>query len=110
MNIRNAWGFLSFGFVMIALPRLMPDWFPPTGFDGTSARALWLEFMGGLQALLGAARMLWQIFVPAVVRRLSLVPPPKPLKPASLAAFETAAASLGTEFSSAEDRALPEAA
>ena len=72
MNIRNAWGFLSFGLVMSLLPLLRPAWFPSTGMDGTSARALWLELMGAVQTLLGGAQVLWRIALPAAIRGMAL--------------------------------------
>lgn len=84
MNLRNAWGFLSFGLVMGLLPVLAPTWFPPTGTDGTSARALWLELMGVVQTLLGGVRVLWQVAVPAAIRWLAFVPSP----PAVVVPFE----------------------
>ncbi len=90
MNLRNAWGFLSFGLVMGLLPLLAPAWFPPTGMDGTSARALWLELMGAVQALLGGVRVLWQVAVPAAIRWLTFVPPP----PAVVVPFEPEATRL----------------
>lgn len=76
MNIRNAWGFLSFGLVMSLLPLLRPAWFPSTGIDGTSARALWLQLMGAVQTLLGGAQVLWRIALPALIRGLAPGPSP----------------------------------
>ena len=82
MNNRNAWGFVSFGTVMSLLPLLAPAWFPPTGIDGASTRAIWLEVMGVFQLLLGGVRVLWHAVVPAFVRWLAFTPPPiAPLAP-----------------------------
>jgi hypothetical protein len=90
MNNRNAWGFVSFGFVMGLLPLLAPAWFPPTGIDGTSARAVWLEVMGGVQLVLGGLRVLWHALVPAFIRWLAFTPPPLPAA-GSVVPFELAA-------------------
>ncbi len=76
MTLRNAGGFLSFGLVMGLLPLLAPSWFPRTGIDGTSTRALWLEVMGVMQTLLGGGPLVWKIAVPALVRWLAYVPAP----------------------------------
>jgi hypothetical protein len=54
MNAKNALGFLVVGIVMKSLPGLSPDWFPPTGCDGTSASAIWLTTMGRIEILLGS--------------------------------------------------------
>lgn len=58
------------------LPQLAPTWFPPTGLDGSSARALWLELMGVVQTLLGGAHVLREMAVPAAIRWLAVTPPP----------------------------------
>ena len=57
MNLRDAWGFLSFGLVMGLLPVLVPSWFPPTTLDGSSGRAWWLEVMRVVQTGLGGERV-----------------------------------------------------
>jgi hypothetical protein len=88
MNIRNAWGFLSFGLVMGLLPLLAPTWFPPTGIDGSSARAMWLQLMGVVQTALGGVVVLGQFVVPVAIRWLAFVPP----TPAMLLPFEQEAA------------------
>jgi hypothetical protein len=76
MNIRNAFGFLSFGLVMGFLPTLAPAWFSPTGIDGANARALWLEVMGMVQTAIGAARILGPVALRAFVRWLTFTPSP----------------------------------
>lgn len=82
MNTRNAWGFLSLGLVMGFLPSLVPAWLPPTGIDGSSARAMWLQAMGVVQIALGGAGVLGQLAVPAVIDWLAFVPPtPAPVVP-----------------------------
>ena len=53
MNTKNALGFLVVGVVMKSLPALAPDWFPPTGPDGTSASAIWLNCMGPIEIIIG---------------------------------------------------------
>lgn len=58
MNTGNSFGFVLLGAVMTLCPWLLPQGFPPTGFDGTSTRALWLEVMGAVQIGLGAGWLL----------------------------------------------------
>jgi hypothetical protein len=93
MNIRDAWGFLSFGLVMGLLPSFAPAWFPPTGIDGSSARAMWLELMGAVQTSLGGGRVLWPMVGPAVTRWLAYVPP----MPATVAPFELEKANVSAD-------------
>ena len=42
------------GVLMKSLPVLAPSWFPGTGSDGTSASAIWLDWMGRIEVLLGS--------------------------------------------------------
>jgi len=74
MNDLNALIFGLFGTSMELLPRAFPSWFPPTGADQASARALWLEVMGAVQIALGAGYMLRAYFVPGVLRIFSAAP------------------------------------
>jgi len=74
MNVLNALIFALFGTTMELLPRVFPLWFPPTGADQASARALWLDVMGAVQIGLGSGYLLRAHVVPAVVRILSAVP------------------------------------
>lgn len=53
MNGPNAFLFALFGAFMEVLPAAFPSWFPPSGADGSSARVLWLDLMGGVQIGLG---------------------------------------------------------
>lgn len=53
MNTANAFGFFLFGLVLAMLPLVAPTYFPPTGFDGTSTRALWLHVVGSAQVIIG---------------------------------------------------------
>lgn len=69
MNSLNSSGFLVVGAAMVMMPMLAPEGFPPTGFDGTSARALWLEIVGGAQMAIAVASLL-QIWVPRLAERL----------------------------------------
>lgn len=69
MNSSNSFGFVLVGAVMVMMPMLAPEVFPPTGFDGTSARALWLEVVGGAQMAIGIASLL-QIWVHRLAERL----------------------------------------
>ena len=87
MNNRNAWGFLSFGFIMGLLPLLKSEWFPPTGVDGTSTRVIWLELMGIIQLLLGGTGVIWLGAIPAAIHWLAFTPPP-PSPVAPVIAFE----------------------
>lgn len=54
MNNANAFGFSLFGLTLALLPVVAPGGFPPSGFDGTSASALWLEVVGSAQVAIGA--------------------------------------------------------
>jgi hypothetical protein len=73
MNNANAAGFVCLGLAMGMLPVLAPGWFPPAAIDGSSARALWLEFMGVLQLLVGGGFLLRAILASAMegVRNLA---------------------------------------
>jgi hypothetical protein len=77
MNTRHAWGFLSLGLVMGLVPMVAPAWFPPSGMDGSSTRALWLELMGLVQTVLGGGRVTWHLAAPAIVRWLAVAPAPR---------------------------------
>jgi hypothetical protein len=68
MNAMNAVVFAALGSVMEILPRLFPSWFPPTGSDQSSTRALWLAVMGALQMALGAGFIVRCHLVPAIFR------------------------------------------
>ena len=79
MNTGNALGFLIFGFVMAILPTMEPQWFPATGFDGSSARALWLELMSFVQGAVGGSYLISRWLVPAVVRAAAYLPQRRPV-------------------------------
>jgi hypothetical protein len=86
MNTGNALGFLLFGTVMGALPALAPEWFPPTGLDGSSGRALWLEVMALVQAGWSTSHLFSRWVMPAAARAWAALPQRKPaavLLPAS---------------------------
>jgi hypothetical protein len=53
MNALDALVFAALGAVMEILPKAFPSWFPPTGSDQASARALWLALMGVVQISIG---------------------------------------------------------
>lgn len=74
MNLPNAIAFAALGWVMEMLPKAFPSWFPHTGSDGASARALWLGVMGYLQLLLGLGHILHTQVWPLVSRLASQVP------------------------------------
>jgi len=68
MNAANAVAFFILGSFMEILPAAFPAWFPRTGFDGTSARALWLQLMGCIEAGVAVAFCLSHYAIPTVVR------------------------------------------
>jgi hypothetical protein len=74
MNALNAVVFAAFGSIMEMLPKAFPSWFPPTGGDQASARAIWLALMGALQVSLGVGFLVRAYVVPVVHRMLSTVP------------------------------------
>jgi hypothetical protein len=74
MNDSNALIFSLIGTAMELLPKAFPSWFPPTGCDQSSARALWLCVMGAVQIGLGLAHFFRAHAVPAAARILSAVP------------------------------------
>jgi hypothetical protein len=53
MKAAEAFIFMTMGSAMGILPVLFPSWFPPTGGDESSARALWLEIMAATQVGIG---------------------------------------------------------
>lgn len=69
MNTKSALGFLAVGIAMKILPGLEPSWFPPNGPDGSNAGALWLMWMGMIEAAIGAGYLIRSNFLP-MVRRL----------------------------------------
>jgi hypothetical protein len=71
MNALNAILFAALGSAMEALPKLFPSWFPPTGSDQSSARALWLSLMGVVQIALGTGFILRAHVVPGFFRFFS---------------------------------------
>ncbi len=62
---------------MIAAPMLAPGWFPATGFDGTSARAIWLVLMGIVQAGIGSSYLIARWVIP-VMRHVAAYRPQLP--------------------------------
>ena len=72
MNNANAFGFSLFGFTLALLPVVAPGAFPPNGFDGTSARALWLEIVGSAQVAIGAV-WLGQVAISRFADRLATI-------------------------------------
>ena len=78
MNALNAIFFAALGSSMEILPRVFPSWFPPTGSDQSSARALWLALMGVFQMALGIGFIVRVHVVPVVVRLVALVPSGEP--------------------------------
>src|ERR1043166_1891116 len=100
MNTGNALGFLGFGAIMGLLPAVAPSWFPATGIDGSSARALWLQMMGVVQATMGLFFLVRLQLIPAAIRWLAselrpaavLTNAPVPANAASVTPFPLSAA------------------
>lgn len=74
MNATNALAFAILGSLMEILPRAFPSWFPPTGSDAASRRALWLAVMGAVQITLGIGFLATAHAYPLVGRLFSRVP------------------------------------
>ncbi len=68
MNALNAIVFAALGSAMEALPRIFPSWFPPTGSDQSSTRALWLATMGAVQITIGFGFVIRAHVLPLVTR------------------------------------------
>ncbi len=49
MNCANALIMITLGAAMLAAPHVAADWFPRTGIDGSSTRALWMGVVGAAQ-------------------------------------------------------------
>jgi hypothetical protein len=69
----NAFLFIAMGSGMGVLPVLVPSWFPPTGADEASTRALWLELMAAVQIGLGLAFLVRERVVPFAGRLVSAI-------------------------------------
>lgn len=67
MNDLNAFLFSAIGFVLEILPAAFPAWFPHTGADSASARALWLDVMGAVQISIGLGFLARMHVVPAAL-------------------------------------------
>jgi hypothetical protein len=72
MNAFNALVFAAMGAVMEILPRAFPSWFPPSGSDQASARALWLALMGVVQISVAVGFVVRFQVVPFGYRMLSM--------------------------------------
>ena len=59
---------------MLLIPTFAPGWFPPTGFDGTNGRALWLELMGLVQGGVGSTFLVSRFGVPVLRRAAAFRP------------------------------------
>jgi len=66
--------FALLGAAMELLPLLFASWFPRSGADEASARALWLGLMGGAQMALGAGYLIQAHLVPWVARAAKFEP------------------------------------
>ena len=56
---------------MEILPKIFPSWFPPTGSDQSSTRALWLTLMGAVQIAIGLSYIVRAQVIPAFLRVFS---------------------------------------
>jgi hypothetical protein len=74
MNVLNALIFAALGSVMEIVPRAFPSFFPPSGADQASGRALWLALMGGVQLALGLGFIFRTQILPVALRIISTVP------------------------------------
>jgi hypothetical protein len=74
MNTGNSLGFLLFAVAMGSLPAVAPGWFPPTGLDGSSGRALWLEVMALVQGGWGGFYLFSRWVIPAASRATAYLP------------------------------------
>jgi hypothetical protein len=73
MNGINAAIFALLGAGMEIVPRILPSWFPPSGGDQSSARALWLAVMGATQMALAAGYLFRAYVMPFTLRVVSSV-------------------------------------
>jgi hypothetical protein len=71
VNALNALIFTIAGSVMGLLPAVFPSWFPPTGADESSTRALWLDVMGMVQAGMGLSFLIRVQLIPFASRIFS---------------------------------------
>jgi hypothetical protein len=73
VNAINAFIFVSMGSGMGLLPVLFPSWFPPTGADESSARAIWLELMATVQISVGITYLVRERVVPFAGRLVAAI-------------------------------------
>ena len=73
MNTINALIFAALGTAMEMIPRAFPAWFPPTGSDQASTRALWLALMGWVQVTIALGFIIQMHVFPLALRLLALV-------------------------------------
>ncbi len=74
MNLLNAVIFAAIGSALEILPRAFPGWFPHTGADSASSRAIWLKLMGSVQIALGLGFILRAHVIPVVSRIVAMAP------------------------------------
>jgi hypothetical protein len=74
MNALNALVFAALGSAMEILPKAFPSWFPPTGCDQASARAIWLALMGAVQISVGVGYIVRAHVIPFVHGIVSVGP------------------------------------
>jgi hypothetical protein len=74
VNALNALIFTILGSVMGFLPMVFPAWFPPTGADQSSTRALWLDLMGTIQMGMGVVFLFRTHVIPLANRIFSTIP------------------------------------
>ena len=64
---------------MEMVPSAFPAWFPPSGADQASTRALWLALMGWVQVAIALGFLVQMRMVPAVARFLAFVSGAQPI-------------------------------
>ncbi|HEY3756057.1 MAG TPA: hypothetical protein VGL42_07910 [Opitutaceae bacterium] len=68
MNSKSALGFVVVGILMMAVPTLLPSWFPHSGPDASNAGSTWLLCMGVVEISIGAYYLVRHSLFPALKR------------------------------------------
>jgi hypothetical protein len=85
MTTIHAYSFLVLGWGLGLLPLVAPGYFPPTGLDGSSTSALWLQLMGGVNGAVGTGYVARLQVLPAVAQVLAWRPAlPPEMQPAQI--------------------------
>lgn len=85
MTPLHAYIFLTLGGLLNLLPLCAPGHFPPNGPDGAGTSALWLQFMGWVNGVVGAGYATRLQVLPAVAQVLAWRPAlPSDMQPAQI--------------------------